>query len=140
MKSPRPAVRDSLEFNMTPMIDVSMLLIVFFLLASHLGQQEQTSVDVPSAVTSRPADETTERRVVVSVLPGEILLAGKRVDIDEFRLRMAAEKQLSKGKLQVLIRTDRGTPYSQVEPLLVACAKAGVWNVEFGVLKKYDDE
>lgn len=138
MKAPRAPVTQSLEFNMTPMIDVSMLLIVFFLLAGHLTKQEQTSVDIPSAYTGRPEDDPNRRQVTINVLPGTLQLAGKTVGMDELRLRLAAEKQLAKGKLQVLIRTDKSVPYSTVEPLLVACAKLGVWNVEFGVLKRYD--
>ena len=36
--------------------------------------------------------------------------------------------------LEVRIRSDRRVPYRVIEPILVACAKAGAWNVTFAVI------
>ena len=49
MRLPKYQDRGSLEFNMTPMIDVTFQLIIFFLVSSHLAQQEiQVDVDLVS--------------------------------------------------------------------------------------------
>jgi hypothetical protein len=42
----------------------------------------------------------------------------------------------SKGDLEVRIRGDRSVPYRVIEPLLVSCAEAGVWNVGFVVVRE----
>jgi len=51
--------RGSLGFNMTPMIDVVFLLIIFFLVSSHLAQQEtQLELDLPEATSgTRPTED-----------------------------------------------------------------------------------
>lgn len=137
MRVPRPQTHGSLEFNMTPMIDVTMLLIVFFLLASHLTRQEQQALNVPSATTSRSEDVPNERRLVINVLPsGELQLAGQPVAVSEFKTKLIAERQTSGDALEVLIRSDQHVRFDVVEPLLVACAKAGVWKVNFAVTRK----
>ena len=37
--------------------------------------------------------------------------------------------------LEVRIRSDRNVPYRVVEPVLLACARSGVWNVTFAVIR-----
>src|SRR6185436_15898576 len=85
MRLPPSRGAGRLDFNMTPMIDVVFQLIIFFLLSSHLAQQElQLQLDLPEAESGKdPADEET-RRVTISVLSdGHVLLAGKTVDREE---------------------------------------------------------
>ena len=36
----------------------------------------------------------------------------------------------------VRIRGDQSVPYREIEPILLACARAGVWNVTFAVVEK----
>ncbi|NLE37816.1 MAG: biopolymer transporter ExbD, partial [Pirellulaceae bacterium] len=71
MRVPNNLSRGGLGFNMTPMIDVVFLLIIFFLVSSHLARQEvQLELDLPAAVSGRQADEKEGvRRVVVNILP-----------------------------------------------------------------------
>ena len=37
---------------------------------------------------------------------------------------------------EVRIRSDRSVPYRFVEPVMIACARAGAWNVTFAVIRK----
>jgi len=69
MRAPSNLSRGSLSFNMTPMIDVVFLLIIFFLVSSHLARQEtQLELDLPEAASGQRAQEDDVRRVVVNVL------------------------------------------------------------------------
>jgi hypothetical protein len=38
--------------------------------------------------------------------------------------------------LEVRIRSDRSVEYSRIEPILLACVRAGIWNVSFAVLRR----
>ena len=50
-----------------------------------------------------------------------------------------AEKVQELGKdLEVRIRSDRTVPYARVEPVMLSCAKAGIWNVTFAVYRPED--
>ncbi|MEE9603386.1 MAG: biopolymer transporter ExbD [Thermoguttaceae bacterium] len=143
--------RGSLGFNMTPMIDVVFLLIIFFLVSSHLAQQEtQLELDLPKASSGiRPQVDNT-RRVVVNVLPerkpgGRIMVAGRVMDKAELaeliHFEGKANRKLRKENreappLEVRIRCDRKVPYGEVEPVMIACAREGVWKVTFAVVGK----
>jgi len=135
MRTPRSHARGDVGINMTPMIDVVFQLIIFFLLASHLGQQEsQTAVTLPAAESGHRADLDDVRRVTVNVLSdGRLVLSGHSLDRDELDRVLRVERAAVGPNLEVRIRCDRSAPYRQVEPIMVACAKAGVWQVTFAV-------
>ncbi len=123
------------------MIDVVFLLIIFFLVSSHLAQQEvQTELDLPQADTGQRAEQDKIRRVVVNVLPdvetgGRLTVAGQMMDNESLRTLIDFESRQTGGRLEIRIRCDRKVPYRIVEPIMVACARAGVWKVAFAVVR-----
>ena len=124
--------------NMTPMIDVVFLLIIFFLVSSHLAQQEsQYVLDLPLAVSGSAPTAAQQRSVTISVLAdGSVMVAGRSVDAVQLESRLRNEAARVGRDLEVRVRTDRAVPYRTVEPVMIACAKAGIWNVKFAVYKK----
>ena len=138
MRLPAAYRRAKADFNMTPMIDVVFLLIVFFLVSSHLAKQEvQLELDLPSAESGHDSAADDRVRVTVNVLPqGQILLAGTPVGAKELTNRLQFEASRSGHGLEVRIRGDRNVSYRHVEPILLACARASIWNVTFAVTRK----
>lgn len=143
MRSPTNLGRGSIGFNMTPMIDVVFLLIIFFLVSSHLARQEtQVTLDLPDASSSDRPEEEDVRRIIINVLSETQILVGSQ-PIEPARLEtlLNYESQQSLGAertrpLEVRIRTNRTVPYRTVEPILLACARSGIWNVKFAVVSK----
>ena len=130
------AERGDIGFNMTPMIDIVFLLIIFFILSSHFARQEtQIDLALPEAESGQEASVDETRRLIVNVLPdGQLQLAGTIVDREALMQKIQYESQRVDGDLEVRVRSDRQAPYRQVEPILVACARAGVWKVTFAVV------
>lgn len=122
---------------MTPMIDVVFQLIIFFLVSSHLVKQE-TQVELPLPVaTSGDKDvaESKARLTVNIVGDGQVLLAGRNLSADELTRQLAEKRGELGNDLEVRIRSARNIPYARVEPVMLSCAKAGVWNVTFAVYR-----
>jgi len=128
--------RTALRFSMTPLIDVTFLLVTFFLAASQLVKIDAGErVDLPTATLADAAEAATPNRVTVTVAAdGTLRVVGQVRD----RSFVAALIQQSgqKENPEVRLRCDRAAPFSEVEPLLVACAKAGVSDVKFAVLQR----
>lgn len=138
MRLPKSERTASLGFNMTPMIDVVFLLIIFFLVSSHLAKQEvQLDLDLPQAASGQHPPDDGRPRVTINVLPaGEILLAGSEVDTEELARRLHVELHAAGQDLEVRIRSDRRVAYQFIEPILIACSRAGAWNVTFAVRRE----
>lgn len=128
---------------MTPMIDVVFQLIIFFLVSSQLVKQEsQMALALPVADSGPAAVDDERPRVIVNVLAdGRILLAGALVSPAALERRLAnqyaefRQKNPERDDLEIRIRSDRDVPYQAVEPILLACARAGIWNVTFAVYR-----
>jgi biopolymer transport protein ExbD len=138
MDVPRLGRNRRVEFNVTPLIDVVFLLIIFFLVSSHLAQQEtQLEIALPAAQSSREAASSRTPRATINVLAdGTLFLGSESATIDQLAQRLQVERAQTTGDLEVRIRADRGLPYRLIEPLLVACAEARVWNVSFAVYER----
>jgi biopolymer transport protein ExbD len=143
MRIPNSYRRGAFGFNMTPMIDVVFQLIIFFLVSSQLVKQEsQMPLTLPVADSGPVAVDDERPRVIVNVLPdGRILLAGSPVTSAVLERRLANQyaefrrTNPDRDDLEIRIRSDRSVPYQMVEPILLACARAGIWNVTFAVYR-----
>ncbi|QDT01076.1 ExbD/TolR family protein [Adhaeretor mobilis] len=135
MRKPSLGRDRAIDFNVTPMIDVVFLLIIFFLVSSHLASQE-TLMDLllPSAESKLESAEAQQHRITINVTAvGETYLGGRAASVAEISKRLAVERKITAEELQVRIRADRHVPYGKVTPLLAACVQAQVLNVAFAV-------
>ena len=69
---------------------------------------------------------------------GRLLLGSQQVDAPELTRRIefeSAHQAHADRALEVRIRADRQVPYRHVEPILLACARCGVWKVTFAVIR-----
>jgi len=141
MKTPVYSRTKEAGFNMTPMIDVVFLLIIFFLVSSHLARQEtQLELDLPEAKSGAQSELTQAPRLVVNVNPaGEFMLAGRRVTPEQLQSQLHSRIRKEGRNIEVRIRSDRHIAFSKVRPVMLACAKVGIWNVTFAVYQTAEE-
>lgn len=122
---------------MTPMIDVVFLLIIFFLVSSHLAKQETSlDLDLPLAESSL-ADVTEVNSLVVNVLAsGQWQIAGSEFDEPQLLGLLTRRSLAAADGLRLKIRTDREVPYGRLEPILRSAAAAGIGDIVFSVYDK----
>ena len=137
MRIPTRTQDRGFAFNITPLIDVVFLLIIFFLVASHFIRNENVErIELPLASQGKD-DEESPSRLVVTVMPnGDLLHGMTTIPPEEFEqlLRFLILKH-GVAATEVRIRADRSVIFSKVEPLLLTAAKQGVTRVRFSVLK-----
>ena len=140
MRIPARAISSDVGFNMTPMIDVVFQLIIFFLLSSHLAKQEtQLPLPLPAAASGTRQAADNRPRLTVNVLAdGTLLVANHPINSNDLAALLRERLAAHGDDLEVRIRGDRGVLYSRVEPVLLACVQAGIWNVAYAVHQKND--
>jgi biopolymer transport protein ExbD len=116
------------------MIDVVFLLIIFFLVSSHLARQENMlALDLPTA-NSGLEDVSQTSTVVVNVLEdGSWQLAGQTVDEARLQQQFLKRALNTDEPLRLKIRTDKQVPYRRLEPILRVASSAGIGDIVFSV-------
>ena len=137
MRIPSRARSGAAPINMTPMIDVVFQLIVFFTATSTLAKNEfDQNIALPVAEKGKEREETSQKKKITAnvLATGEVFIAGRRTNARSFQDLLQAElDQHPPDQLEVQFRADREAAYGVVEPLLLVCAKKGVWQVSFAV-------
>jgi biopolymer transport protein ExbD len=112
--------------NLTSMIDILFLLIIFFMVATKFDELERNiQVAVPQ-VSQAVRDDPPRKPLVVSIeSDGRIDLDGTPVTLEELTLRLASTRTASGGP-SVVIRGDAKCPFQNVASALAACRTAGI--------------
>lgn len=114
-------------FDMTPMIDVVMLLIIFFLVTSQFSQSIRTPLELPRQDGQQIEDANNPGDIVVDLLAdGSVRLEGETVSMDVFISGVRAEVLHGTPDLEVLIRPDRSGPAAHLNRLCKQLSEAGV--------------
>lgn len=135
MRIPNYRGTKSVTINMTPMIDVTFLLIIFFLVSSHLAKQENfLPLDLPSA-TSGVGDFSTRPTLTIQVpRDGTYQINGVVADLSQLRNAILARAEAEGDQpLRIRIRTDQTVPYAAIAKLLKTIALTGHSDVVFSV-------
>lgn len=137
MQKPTLGRDRAIDFQATPMIDVVFLLIIFFLVSSHLASQETpTSVNLPIAsVVERTRSALPVVATIDVTAEGELVWDRQAATVEQVADRLRLTLADSPGKHLVRIRADRATPYEAVETLLLACQRSGVTEAAFSVIE-----
>ncbi len=137
MQIPNSTIRSRAHANMTPMIDVVFLLIIFFLVSSHLARQEnRLPLDLPLASTFDTVDPEKAPLTISIDQEARLRVAGKFVDIESLRTILADWSKRSGDGAAIRVRTDGQVQYQFVEPVFRAAAGAGITDAAIAV---YED-
>ena len=113
--------------ELTPMIDVVFLLLIFFLVASKLDEADR-SIDVvlPEAAAARPLTSRPREFVVNIDREGNYFAGARPVRLEELRqlLRQAAADNPQ--RQTVIVRADENTAHKFVVAAMDACVQAGI--------------
>jgi biopolymer transport protein ExbD len=138
MKAPSMTRSRSVSFNVTSLIDIVFLLIIFFLVASHVARSEAVEpVDLPKISDPAGDEEESPLRIVVTVMADRSMwVGGRQVLLPQVEQLILSAAQESLNQVEVRIRADHAATYLEIEPILLACAQFGVTRVGFAVLPK----
>lgn len=118
------------EPDLTPMIDIVFLLIVFFMTVASVVTKKRVEIEAPIATNSIIA-ETQENREIVSLsVDGDLYYGAALVTSEEMQAILKDALALNP-KMQVLLRIDAGTVFADSQELMASCAVVGAVNIVF---------
>ncbi len=127
-------------FDMTPMIDVTFLLIIFFMLITELADVSKAKLKLPIAEKAEPDDKAVPGRVVLNILRnGDVVVMGQKYDDAALDNLLAMEAKISKAgtpdgfpSRAILIRADARTAFENVQHVMAMCMYRQLWRIAFG--------
>lgn len=116
----------SADINVTPLIDVMLVLLVIFMLTSPM-MLSGIKVDLPKTQTA-PISESIEPLVITINKKGYIYLQDEIIEKKHLELKLKSILE-AKADTRVYVRGDKNVTYGQVVQLFGMVKKSGLTNI-----------
>jgi len=127
----RQAKPDVYGFQIAPMVDILLVLLVFFIVTWNFSLSEkELDVKIPTASNSKETNPYVGQVVVNVRMDGSIVFNRQPISGDELvgKLRELAKLYPDQA---VILRGDQNTGYKYIVDVLDLCRQANIWNVAF---------
>jgi biopolymer transport protein ExbD len=138
MRSPEHLKPQGGRFNLTPIIDMVFLLIIFFIVSNNMIQQDTAiRVDLPEAESGTLPQDPQMKRLTVSIPgPGRLYVGTEVVEKERLRQLLAECRRDWGAEAELQIRTNRSVPYGEIKPILQMAAANGILRISFAVKER----
>ena len=130
---------EEVNVNLTPMIDVVFLLLIFFMVSTTFTRETQLSIDLPQA-TGQARESTEEEIEILIDESGQYRVNGKGLVDSRIRTLQAAVYKISAGDttMPMVITADAQTSHESVVRAMDAVGKMGF--VHLSITTRQPDE
>ncbi len=137
----RPRRPDDPEVNLTSLIDVVFLLLIFFMVSTTFDRESQLKVDLPES-SSEPS-EVPEKVLEITInINGDFFIKGQQVINTESETLKRAIVQVigSQRDLPVIIRADGRAPYQSVVTAMDVTGQMGLTQLSLATIQPSESE
>lgn len=127
----RTKAREPLSLNITPLIDVVFLLLIFFMVTTTFNQNTQLEVHLPGIQTWQTPAVDQVLDVTVNA-QGNMLINGKlftRPKAAEIKEALRAHPQFDPSQ-KIILRADGQAPYEMVVRIMDVAGQLGYHNIQ----------
>ena len=137
----RASNRDSPEVNLTALIDVVFLLLIFFMVSTTFEWRTELGIELPEASVRESARDDAVVDVAIDAAGG-VKVEGRRLDDPTTHsLRQAlARAARDLDSPQVVISADARTPHQSVVTVMDAARLAGLYRLTFAARRSGEPE
>jgi biopolymer transport protein ExbD len=133
---PSPHIKRRPEIDMTSMIDIMFINLLFFMaLFVYFHFETELNISVPKASASVESRAASQEIIVNIGKGGEVVVGQKHMDLSALSALLKRTAALYPQQA-VIIRADQKTYHEHVIQVLDVCAKANIWNISFATTKE----
>jgi biopolymer transport protein ExbD len=142
---------DKCEPNLTPLLDVVLQLVMFFMLcANFVMEQVNESIKLPLAIEARALDKNVKNYIILNIDANGVITVGGDVyetagkvmgflknnyELDKARAKPAEWEKDKKGRSVIILRAHKDCHYKQVDDVMSVCRKVGYFDVQLRTIK-----
>jgi len=117
--------RETLSADLTPLIDVVFILLIFFIVSSVFKKEELAlALNLPSSNAKEV--EVEIKQLSIELSKDQLAYMGKKLSFDEFDTALSKVKN---NKKDIIVRIDKDVPYSKVVKVLDMLQKYNLNNL-----------
>lgn len=123
-------IKNQEEINLTPLIDVVFLLLIFFMVSTTFTKETHLKVDLPEA-EGQPAPQVADKIEVMISADGSYSVNGEALVNSQLKTLMTAieQKGLGDKTLPFIITADANVSYEKVAQAMDAAGRLGYANL-----------
>ena len=111
------------DINVTPLVDITLVLLIIFMVAAPMIMNQAIKVNLPKAASGKSASPTT---VAITIKKsGRVYLNGKITTLDKLEKFLRAEARVQK-KLRAIVSADREVTHGTVVSYLDLLNRCGI--------------
>jgi len=117
--------------NVTPLVDITLVLLIIFMVTTKIVLNQTVPLDLPKAATG-----TSDVQVIFSIIlaaDGRAMVDAKAIPNDDAILQLAREAQAQHPDLRAVIKADSAVTHGRVIHVLDLLKQAHVNKIAFGV-------
>jgi biopolymer transport protein TolR len=131
----RPGHTTLSEINVTPLVDVMLVLLIIFMVTAPMFQQG-IDVNLPQEGGSSTLDPGKERLVITLAKNERMYLNDRRIDLPELEQTLLHASGTTK---EVFLRADKEVPYGLVVKMMAVIKQAGIERLGIVTVPADDD-
>jgi biopolymer transport protein ExbD len=132
MRSSRSDDNDPMvEMNVTPLVDVMLVLLVIFIVTAPLIVPQAIKIDLPQTGLVQPQEPVVNHTLLMKLDGG---MHYNNQVVSEAQLVSQLQNDQAKGPIQLQIHADEAVPYGRMAAVMALVQSAGVTNLSFVIL------
>ncbi|MBK8181480.1 MAG: biopolymer transporter ExbD [Candidatus Competibacteraceae bacterium] len=132
----RPHRREEPEINLVPMIDVVLVLLIFFMIATSLHHQSELEIRLPEASGKPMPGDVAQLQVDVDAA-GRYAVNGRKLDAADSTLLKETLLAAADGRqLPLTVSADARTPHQAVVTVMDVAGQLGIKQLAIATVKQ----
>ncbi len=132
MSRRRKVPHDEVGFNITPMIDMTFLLLIFFMVTTKItNEQVKKDISLPTAISAKQAEDLSNRDIINLDDTGALWVANRQISDEDMKTYLTGRFKTNP-PLKIYLRADKNTPAKRIRQFMKMASEAGAINVIFG--------
>jgi len=132
----KPERREDIDLNLTPLIDVVFLLLIFFMVSTTFEKTSKLKIDLPEA--SAQATQQVNKKIVIGIdVKGRYYINDRQLVNTQLKtLKLALLKIAGDNKeVPIVLRADAKTPHQAVVRAMDAASQLGLTRLSISTLE-----
>ncbi len=124
--------QDEIGFSITPMVDMTFLLLIFFMVTSKItNEQVKKDIALPTAISAIQAEDLSNRDIINLDENGALWLSSRQLSDEDMQAYLKNRFKVNP-PLKIYLRADKNTPAKRIRQFMKMASEAGAINVIFG--------